>query len=104
MLGVYLSGTGNTKHCIEKLTGLLDADAQTVPLEAPGVMEQIKNNDIILFGYPIQFSNAPCMVRDFIRKNDKVWEKKKILCVATMGAFSAFWTKTLVLQKDGRLY
>lgn len=24
MIGVYLSGTGNTKHCIEKLVKLLD--------------------------------------------------------------------------------
>ena len=88
MLGVYLSGTGNTKHCVEKLTGLLDVTAKTVPLENPGVIEQIKNNDTIIFGYPIQFSNAPYIVRDFIKKNYRIWEKKKILCVATMGAFS----------------
>ena len=25
MIGVYLSGTGNTKHCVEKLVKLLDA-------------------------------------------------------------------------------
>ena len=88
MLGVYLSGTGNTKHCVEKLTGLLDAAAKTVPLEDPGAAEQIKSNDTIIFGYPVQFSNAPFMVRDFIKKNDTLWKKKKILCVATMGAFS----------------
>ena len=88
MLGVYLSGTGNTKHCVEKLTGLLDVTAKTVPLENPGIIEQIKNNDTIIFGYPIQFSNAPYIVRDFIKKNYRIWEKKKILCVATMGAFS----------------
>ena len=88
MLGVYLSGTGNTKHCVEKLTVLLDADAKTIPLENPGVIEQIKNNDTIIFGYPIQFSNAPYMVRDFIKENYMIWDKKKILCVATMGAFS----------------
>lgn len=88
MLGVYLSGTGNTKHCVEKLTGLLDATAKTMSLEVHGVIEQIKNNDMIIFGYPIQFSNAPYMVREFIKKNSFLWEKKKIFCVATMGAFS----------------
>ena len=88
MLGVYLSGTGNTKHCVGKLTGLLDAAAKTIPLEDPNIIEQIKNNDTIIFGYPIQFSNAPCMVRDFINENYMIWDKKKILCVATMGAFS----------------
>lgn len=88
MIGIYLSGTGNTKHCVEKLIGLLDKTAAAIPLEEPSVIEQIKNNDTIIFGYPTQFSNAPYMVRDFINKNGPLWKDKKILCVATMGAFS----------------
>ena len=88
MLGIYLSGTGNTKHCVEKLAGLLDTDAKTTPLEASDIIEQIKSDDMIIFGYPIQFSNAPYMVRDFINKNGFIWKNKKILCLATMGAFS----------------
>ena len=28
------------------------------------------------------------MVRDFIKKNADIWKNKKILCIATMGAFS----------------
>ena len=88
MIGIYLSGTGNTKHCVEKIIGLLDKTAATVPLESADVIEQIKSNGTIIFGYPTQFSNAPYMVRDFINKNRLLWENKKILCVATMGAFS----------------
>lgn len=88
MIGIYFSGTGNTKHCIEKLTALLDETAITMPLETSDIIEQIKNNDDIIFGYPTQFSNAPYMVRDFIHKNRALWKDKKILCVATMGAFS----------------
>lgn len=33
MIGIYLSGTGNTIHCIEKLMELLDQSAQTIPIE-----------------------------------------------------------------------
>ncbi len=88
MLGIYFSGTGNTKHCIEKLTGLLDRTAKAIPLEAANCVEQIDNNDTIIFGYPTQFSNAPYIVRNFINKNNLLWRGKKILCVATMGAFS----------------
>ncbi len=88
MIGIYLSGTGNTKHCVEKITGLLDKTAATVPLESADVIEQIKSNGTIVFGYPTQFSNAPYMVRDFINKHRLLWKNKKILCVATMGAFS----------------
>lgn len=88
MIGIYLSGTGNTRHCIEKLTGLLDSSARTLPLECEDVVEEIKNSNTIILGYPTQYSNAPYMVRDFINRNRSLWNGKKILCVATMGAFS----------------
>ena len=58
MIGIYLSGTGNTRHCVEKLTGLLDSSAESMPLESRGTVEAIRNNDTIILGYPTQFSNA----------------------------------------------
>ena len=88
MIGIYLSGTGNTKHCIEKLTQLLDSSARAIPLESDDVIEEIRNNTTILLGYPIQYSNAPYMVREFIKKNGTLWDGKKVFCVATMGLFS----------------
>lgn len=88
MIGIYLSGTGNTKHCIEKLVKLLDETAEVLPLEDERVIESIKNNDTIIIGYPTQFSNSPYMVRDFIKSNSSLWKGKKVLCIATMGAFS----------------
>ena len=30
MIGVYLSGTGNTKHCIEKFVSLIDPTASII--------------------------------------------------------------------------
>ena len=47
MIGIYLSGTGNTKHCVEKLIGLLDKTAAALPLEDADITEQIKNNDTV---------------------------------------------------------
>lgn len=88
MLGIYLSGTGNTKHCIEKLTQFLDETAKVLPLENKDIINEIKHNDSIILGYPTQFSNAPFMVRDFILSNAEIWKGKQILCVTTMGAFS----------------
>lgn len=73
MLGIYFSGTGNTKHCIEKLTGLLDITAKVIPLEADNVVKQIEQNNTIILGYPVQYSNAPVMVRDFIQSNARIW-------------------------------
>ena len=88
MIGIYLSGTGNTKHCIEKLVNLIDSTCKVIPLEDDNVIEEIKKNDSIILGYPVQYSNAPFMVRDFIKINSTIWQGKKVLCVATMGAFS----------------
>ncbi len=88
MIGIYFSGTGNTRHCVEKLTSLLDKTGACFPLEARDITVHIQNQDIIVFGYPTQFSNAPFFVRDFIRTNASLWSGKKILCVNTMGLFS----------------
>lgn len=88
MIGIYLSGTGNTRHCIEKLTHLLDNTAVVIPIEAAEAVDEIRRNDTIIIGYPVQFSNVPFMVRDFICTNARLWKGKRVLCVATMGAFS----------------
>ncbi len=88
MVGIYLSGTGNTKHCIEKLLHLLDKTAQAVPIESLNAIEILPQHDFIVLAYPVQFSNAPIMVRDFIKRYSSLWKGKKVLCVATMGLFS----------------
>lgn len=88
MIGIYLSGTGNTKHCVEKLLNLLDPDAVSLPLENPESAKMIEAEDTIILGYPTQFSNAPFMVRDFIEKNAALWQGRKVFCVNTMGLFS----------------
>jgi NAD-dependent dihydropyrimidine dehydrogenase PreA subunit len=88
MIGIYLSGTGNTRHCTEKLVYLLDEQAQVLPLEDERAADAIKEHVLVVFAYPVQFSNAPVMVRDFIKNHDKLWQGKQILCMATMGAFS----------------
>lgn len=34
MIGVYFSGTGNTKYCLEKFVALYDGTSKIVSLEA----------------------------------------------------------------------
>ena len=45
VVGIYLSGTGNTKHCIEKLLSLIDKDAKAVALESPESDMAVKKYD-----------------------------------------------------------
>ena len=85
MLGVYLSGTGNTKHCVEKLTALLDPSAKAIPIESRNTGEEIKRNDMILLGYPTQYSNAPYMVRNFIKKNPTYGKIRKYCVLRRWG-------------------
>ena len=103
MIGIYLSGTGNTKHCVEKLLNLLDPDAVSLPLENPGSAKMIEAEDTIILGYPTQFSNAPFMVRDFIEKNAGLWQGRKVFCVNTMDLFSGDGTgcTARLLKKHG---
>lgn len=103
MIGIYLSGTGNTKHCVEKLLYLLDDTAKCFPLEYPQITDMIEKQDTIFLGYPTQFSNAPFMVRDFIKRNALLWKGKKVFCVNTMGLFSGDGTgcTARILKKYG---
>lgn len=63
----------------------------------------IKKRGCNFLGYPTQFSNAPFMVRDFIKKNSSLWKGKKVFCVNTMGLFSGDGTgcTARILKKYG---
>ena len=103
MIGIYFSGTGNTKHCVEKLVKLLDVSAQSFPLEHTQMIQILEEHDIIMLGYPTQFSNAPIIVRDFIKNHSSLWNGKKVFCVNTMGLFSGDGTgcTARILRKCG---
>ncbi|MFR9189035.1 MAG: flavodoxin domain-containing protein [Anaerotruncus massiliensis (ex Togo et al. 2019)] len=88
MIGLYLSGTGNTRYCVEYLLRLLDETAEAVPIEEENAAERAAAHSSIVLVYPIQYSNAPLMVRAFIRDHAELWRGKQVLCLATMGAFS----------------
>ena len=45
MIGIYLSGTGNTKHCVEKLVNLLDDTTRCIPLETPYIINMLENEN-----------------------------------------------------------
>ena len=77
MTGIYLSGTGNTEHCIKKLLFLLDKTAQAVPMEQKDAVHLLSQHDFIVFAYPVQFSNVPVMVKDFIKSQPDLWKGKK---------------------------
>ena len=86
MLGIYFSGTGNTKFCVEKFVGFYDGEL--VSIEEKNVADKIKESEDLVFAYPVQYSNIPKIVRDFIVHNKELWKNKNIFIIATMGLFS----------------
>ena len=79
MVGIYLSGTGNTEHCVKKLLSIIEPEAESYPIESEEALSKIKENETIILGYPTMYSNIPYMVRDFIVKNQQIWKNKKVL-------------------------
>ena len=88
MIGVYFSGTGNTKYCVEYMLKHIDSSGKSYAIESIEVTDAAKFSDEIIFAYPIYYSNLPKIVRDFIVSNAELWCDKKILVIATMGLFS----------------
>lgn len=88
MIGIYFSGTGNTKYCLEKFVALYDRNIEITPLEDTGTMEKVTYHKDIIFAYPIYYSNLPKIVRDFICENSDIWKGKRVFIIATMGLFS----------------
>lgn len=88
MVGIYFSGTGNTRHCTQKLLAMLDRHGACVALENDDAQQAIRDHDFIIYAYPTQYSNAPIFVRDYIKTHPDLWKGKKIFCLNTMGLFS----------------
>jgi len=87
LLGVYFSGTGNTKFCIEKFCHY-SGGSEPLSIEDSGVVEAIRTSEEIIFGYPVYFSNIPKIVTDFISMNSSCFADKRVYIIATMGLFS----------------
>ena len=87
MLGVFFSGTGNTKYCVEKFLSQYNG-SQPISIENPDTIEAIKKSKDITLGYPIYYSNIPKIVRDFINQNGAIFNGKRIFIISTMGLFS----------------
>lgn len=103
MIGIYFSGTGNTKYCVEKFVQKYDSNAKAFSIEAEQVLPEIEQHEELVFGYPVQYSNLPKMLRDFVIKNQNLWQGKRVFIIATMGLFSGDGAGVLarLLQKYG---
>ncbi len=88
MLGIYFSGTGNSKYALEVFLREYDSDSVMFSIEDKNLIEHINNHDEIVFSYPVQYSAVPKILSDFIHSNSGMWKGKKVFVIATMALFS----------------
>lgn len=88
MIGIYFSGTGNTKYCMEKFLEAYDTDAKAFSIEEDCALRNIEVQEEIVIGYPVQYSTVPKILRDYIAAHQSVWKGKKVFVIVTMGLFS----------------
>lgn len=88
MLGIYFSGTGNSRYALEAFLGKYDETAKAFAIEDENIVHYIKDNEELVFSYSVQYSNIPKMLKDFIDQNQLLWKGKKVFVIATMGLFS----------------
>ena len=81
-------GTGNSRHVAELFCNKYDEGAKAFSIENDNVTQAVKNEEMLVFVYPVQYSTVPKILRDFIIENKELWENKKVLVIATMGLFS----------------
>lgn len=103
MIGIYFSGTGNTKYCVEQFVQELDTSAHCCSIEEDTAAEEIRKNDFLILAYPIYYSNLPKIMRDFLMVHGADFAGKKVFLLATMGLFSGDGTgcAARLLQKYG---
>ena len=89
MLGLYFSGTGNTKYVLKLfLEKSYGNNYTTCSIEEDHVVECIKQAKEIVIAYPIYYSSIPKIVNDFLDTNLELFRDKKIFIITTMGLFS----------------
>lgn len=88
MIGIYFSGTGNSRYVLEVFLREYDNNSLMFSIEDRKLIDYINYHDEIVFSYPVQYSAVPKYLSDFIRNNSEMWKDKKIFIIATMALFS----------------
>ena len=88
MLGIYFSGTGNSRYALEVFAREYGGSFQLSGIEDAKAVELLRENQDIVISYSVQYSSIPKMLRDFVDENRGLWQGKNVFVIATMGAFS----------------
>ena len=88
MVGLYFSGTGNSKYAAELFCKEYDKESGAYSIEDADALSAVKDATLIIIAYPVQYSTVPKILRDYIMDHNELWMNKKVFIIATMGLFS----------------
>ena len=88
MVGLYFSGTGNSKYAAELFCKEYDKESGAYSIEDADALSAVKDAALIIIAYPVQYSTVPKILRDYIMDHNEIWMNKKVFIIATMGLFS----------------
>ena len=88
MVGLYFSGTGNSKYAAELFCKEYDKESGAYSIEEADALSAVKDATLIIIAYPVQYSTVPKILRDYIMDHNELWMNKKVFIIATMGLFS----------------
>lgn len=103
MIGLYFSGTGNSRYVAQTLVNLLDPAAEAYAIEDGEAAVQLAKHGEVVFAYPVQYSDVPMPVREFVARHAGLWQGRRVFVVATMALFSGDGAGALarLLQRYG---
>ena len=81
MVGIYFSGTGNSRYAVEFFCNEYDETVKSFSIEDDNIVEAVRNEEMFVFAYPVQYSTVPKILRDFIIKNKELWKSKKVFVI-----------------------
>ena len=53
MVGIYFSGTGNSRYAVEFFCKEYDEAAKAFSIEDDNVIQAVKNEEMLVFAYPV---------------------------------------------------
>ena len=71
MIGIYFSGTGNSKYAVEIFCREYDKETSVFSIEDSDAVDAISKADMLVIGYPVQYSTVPKILRDFVSEDRK---------------------------------
>lgn len=92
MIGIYFSGTGNSKYCLEYFLECYTDDYKIFSVEELNnnkeLINEISKDENIFISYPVYFSSVPRILMEFVNNNRSIFNNKKVFIIATMYMFS----------------